>query len=154
MQILGRLEEFDPTTDTVAAYEERAEIFFLVNGIPEEKKGGCFSERIRQVTVSATQELIYAHSTLEEIVSTLKGHYEPKPPVIAERFNFHCRQQGKDETIAQYVAELRKLTVNCDLGTYLEEALRDRFVCGLRSENVQKKLLTMTTLTFAEATVQ
>lgn len=36
-------------------------------------------------------------------------------------------------------------------GTYLDEALRDRFVCGLRSEAAQKKLLTEDKLTFARA---
>ena len=42
---------------------------------------------------------------------------------------------------------MRKLTTNCDFGDYLE-ALRDRFVCGLRSETTQKQLLTETELTF------
>ena len=30
----------------------------------------------------------------------------------------------------------------CQFGTHLNEALRDRFVCGLRSKETQKKLLT------------
>ena len=92
-----------------------------------------------------------ASKTPAEIVGALKGHYEPKPIVISERFNFHHRQQGKTETVAQYVAELRKLSVHCQFGAYLEEALRDRFVCGLRSEAVQKKLLTKEDLTFTDA---
>jgi len=33
--------------------------------------------------------------------------------------------------IAEYVAELRSLAAHCDFGDYLEEALRDRLVCGL-----------------------
>ena len=43
-----------------------------------------------------------------------------------------------DESIAEHVAELRKLTLNCDFKDYLDEALRDCFVCGLRSEATQK----------------
>ena len=38
MQILGQLEAFDPTTDTVSSYVERAELFFAVNGIATTKK--------------------------------------------------------------------------------------------------------------------
>ena len=34
---------------------------------------------------------------------------------------------------------------------YLEEALRDRFVCGLQSEPIQRKLLSEAALTFAKA---
>ena len=29
------------------------------------------------------------NKSLDEAVSTLKAHYEPKPLVIAERFHFH-----------------------------------------------------------------
>ena len=33
--------------------------------------------------------------TLDELVSVLKGHYEPKPLVIiGEKFNFHQQQQS------------------------------------------------------------
>jgi len=42
----------------------------------------------------------------------------------------------------QYLAELRRLATHCDFNNYLEEALCDRFVCGLRSESIQKWLLT------------
>ena len=42
MQILGALEAFDPSTDTVSAYVERAELFFTVNNIAAEKKVPVF----------------------------------------------------------------------------------------------------------------
>ena len=45
LQILGKLEEFDPTADTVAAYVERAQLFFVVNNIPAD---ACAVERHRQ----------------------------------------------------------------------------------------------------------
>ena len=78
----------------------------------------------------------------------LKKHFEPKKVVIAERFNFHRRNQVPDESIVEYVAKLCKLTTNCDFGDYLEEALRDCSVCGLHSETTQKQLLTEVELTF------
>ena len=39
------------------------------------------------------------------------------------------------------MAALRKLTERCEFKDYLEEALRDRLVCGLRSETAQRRLL-------------
>ena len=72
-------------------------------------------------------------------------------PVIAERFRFHKRNQGEEETVAQYVAVLKRLSEYCEFGAYLEDALRDRFVCGLKSETVQKRLLTEKDLTFHKA---
>ena len=44
-------------------------------------------------------------------------------------------------SVAQFVAELRRLATRCDFGEYLTEALRDRLVCGLSSEPAQRKLL-------------
>ena len=61
----------------------------------------------------------------------LKSHFKPEPIVIAERYGFHRRAQAEGESIADYVAELRRLTTHCkfeDTTDYLEESLRDRFV--------------------------
>ena len=45
------------------------------------------------------------------------------------------------ESVAQFVVELRRIASRCEFGEYLTEALRDRLVCGLRSEPAQRKLL-------------
>ena len=86
--------------------------------------------------------------TFDKLKAELKKQFEPKKVVIVERFNFHRSNQAPDESIAKYVAELCKLTTNCDFDDYLEEALRDRFVCVLHSETTQKQLLTKAELTF------
>ena len=56
-----------------------------------------------------------------------------------------------NETIAEYVAELRYLTITCKFKGYLEQALRDRLVCGLRYEPTQRKLLTESRWIFTKA---
>ncbi|XP_011408756.1 PREDICTED: uncharacterized protein K02A2.6-like, partial [Amphimedon queenslandica] len=59
------------------------------------------------------------------------------------RYQFGCRRQGDLETIADYVAELRKLATRCNFKKdTLDETLRDRFVCGLRQEFIRSRLLT------------
>ena len=55
------------------------------------------------------------------------------------------------ESIAEYVAELRRLTTHRQYGTHLNEALRDRLVCGVRNMAIQKKLLSEADLTLARA---
>ena len=89
--------------------------------------------------------------TCAEITAVLKAHFEPKPIIIAERFHFHRRHQGANETIAEYVAELRHLASTCEFKDYLDQALRDRLVCGLRHEATQKRLLTEPKLTLTKA---
>lgn len=48
----------------------------------------------------------------------------------------------------EYVCELKKLSADCEFGDFLKEALRDRLVCGLKSEAIQKKLLSEAKLDF------
>ena len=75
----------------------------------------------------------------------------PPPSPSAERFSFYRRSQLVGESVADFVAELRRLARNCQFGDFLDEALRDRLVCGLQNEAIQRRLLTEAKLTFAGA---
>ena len=79
------------------------------------------------------------------------SHYSHKPIRITEPFKFHRRNQHGSETVAQFVVELKRLALKCEFGTFLEEALRDRLLCGLKSVQIQKKLLAERDLTFKKA---
>ena len=89
-------------------------------------------------------------SSVEDLLKRLK---EPAPIVIAERFKFYQKSQGPEESVAQFTAELRKLAIHCNFGTHLEDALRDRLVCGLKPalQGEQKKLLGMKELKLKKA---
>ena len=78
-------------------------------------------------------------------------HYEPKPLIITERFYFHQRKQATGESITDYVAKLQRLSAHCEFGDYLDQALRDCLVCGLRAESIQKRLLAEADLTLKKA---
>ncbi len=151
----GHLAEFDATSDSVTSYVERAQLFLDANDIAAEKRVAVFLSAIGGKTYTLLRNLlapaVLKEKTLDEIITALKQHFEPKPIVIAERFHFHRRNQVVGESVADFVAELRRLATHCEFQTYLDEALRDRFVCGLRSEAAQKRLLTETKLTFQRA---
>ena len=70
--------------------------------------------------------------------------------MIAERFHFHKRNQAVGETSTEFDAALRRLATHCKFGDALEEALRNRFVCGLRHEAIQRRLLSESDLTYAK----
>ena len=91
-------------------------------------------------------------TSLADIEIKLRDHFDSKPSIIAERFKFHKRNQNASESVATYIAELLRLTVRCSFPRdYLEDTLRDRFVCGLRSEAIQKQLIVEKNLTMARA---
>ena len=154
--IFGSLEPFRPDTEGgFTAYMERVRLFLEANEVSEAKQVPVFLSCVGSATYGLVRNLLAPaqpkDKSLEEIVDTLKAHYEPKPLVIAERFHFHGRNQGTNESIADYVAELRRLASRCQFEAYLEEALRDRFVCGVLSEATQRRLLSQEKLTFATA---
>lgn len=152
---IGKLDEFDPAMDSVAAYVERAQLYFEANGIEGEKQVPVFLTAVGSKTYTLLRNLLAPtlpkDKLFADLVAELKKHYEPKHLIIAERYYFHRRCQAAGETVAEFVAELRRLTTHCDFGDYLDTALRDHFVCGLRNEATVKKLLTEEKLLFKQA---
>ena len=53
--------------------------------------------------------------------------------------------------MAEYVAELRRLATHCQFGNYLDEALRDRLVCGICNSGIQKRILSEAELSLKKA---
>ena len=68
-------------------------------------------------------------------------HLNPTPITIAERYKFYERNQNADETLSEYISAVRKLTELCEFSAFLNEALRDKFVCGMQKQNIRKRML-------------
>ncbi|KAL2089316.1 hypothetical protein ACEWY4_014004 [Coilia grayii] len=153
--IIGHMDPFDESGEQWTTYIERFEHYVVANDIQAAKKVAVLLSVMGPKTYGLLRSLVApgkpGAKTYEPIVIVLQTHFAPKLLVIAERFRFHRRNQGEGETVAQYVAVLKRLSEHCEFGDYLEDALRDRFVCGLRSETVQKRLLTERELTFQKA---
>ena len=119
------------------------------------KQVPIFLSSIGGQTYSLLRDLVAPKSPGElsfaELSEMLSSHFQPRRLVIAERFQFHRRAQASDESIAEFDAALRKLATHCEFGETLEEALRDRFVCGLRHEATQRRLLSEHALTYQKA---
>ena len=85
------------------------------------------------------------------LAETVKGHFEPKPLIIAERYYFYNQEQKPSESIAEYMMELSRYATHCQFRDHLNVALRDRLVCRLWYNGIKQRLLTETNLTFAKA---
>lgn len=132
------------------SYAERMEEYLLANNGDDDWK---------KVAVSIVDESTYEllrdlcspakpnTKSFEDLVTLLRNHLQPKPTVIAERYKFHQRNQLSGETVTAYIAELRKLAKTCDYAEFLEQALRDKFVSELASEDIKKELLKQKELT-------
>ena len=90
----------------------------------------------------------------DELKGVLKAHCQPKRLLVAESCCFYQRAQAAGELVQDFVADLRCLAISCEFGEFLDQALRDRFVCRLKSEAIQKKLLAEDKWTIARAVEQ
>ena len=151
----GQLQEFDPETETIGAYLDRVQHYFRAHKVEEEVRIHAFLSVIGSKNFTLLRNQVSpakpGDKSLEELFTVLRKYFEPKKVVIAERFKFFRRQQQVGESVAEYEGELRKLATHCDYGAFLEQALRDRLVCGLTNEAAQKHLLTKANLTLEKA---
>ena len=144
--ITGKIQEFKPNGKArFSTYIDRLNLYFDANSVAQDKKVAVFLTVIGAGNYALSDHFAPdkpKDKSLDELIGVLKGHFEPEPILIAERFQFHKRDQRRGETIATFVAELRCLATYCSFGVdFLDQALHDRFVCGLANEAIQKKLL-------------
>ncbi|XP_055590350.1 uncharacterized protein K02A2.6-like [Uranotaenia lowii] len=91
------------------------------------------------------------------IIDTLEDHFNPEPLEISENFRFNCRRQGDkdaaspDETVDEYLVALRRISLTCNFGNYLETALRNQLVFGMKRNDIRGRLLEKRRLTLQEA---
>lgn len=152
---VGQIGAFDSTVEDWATYIERVEQYIVANKIENDRKTAVLLSVMGPKTYNLLRNLMSpnkpASKPYKEIVKVLQEHLNPKPLVIAERFRFHNRNQKKNESVTDYMAELRRLSEHCEFKEGLSDALRDRLVCGLVHEGTQKRLLTEKDLTLARA---
>ena len=156
MAVHGNLGVFDRDLEDWASYCERMEQYFIANGISNaDRKRAILLSVCGPATFKLIRSLIApdkpSDKSFEQIVKAVSDHLCPKPSSILQRFYFNSCVQKESESIAQFVAELRRLAVHCEFEGTLEIMLRDRLVCGVRDPQLQKRLLAERQLTFSKA---
>ena len=140
MAAYGKVKAFNPKTDEWEVYEEQLRFYMVANGIDDGAR-----KRSILLTVCGDQTFKLLRSlvpdgklgvegvTYDSLVELLKSHFKKKQSVVVHRFNFNTRLRKPSESIADYIAALRELAMNCNFGSkeLLEEMLRDRLVCGV-----------------------
>lgn len=155
MPTYGALEPFHGEGAAWTEYLERAKIFFDANNVPDAKKRSVFLTCCGPATYSLLRSLLTPKTPdevpIDEIFTVLSSHYVPKPSVVVSRFKFNSRTRQPGEAVSDYIAALKKLSSECEYGTFLPDMLRDRLVCGIADATMQRRLLEEVNLTFDSA---
>ena len=121
MALLGQIDSFNHNSDGICEYIQRVDQYFYVNDINDAtKKTAIFLTVIGSNTYSLLRNLLAPVS--------------PSTKTVEE-------SQKENETISDYIALLQKLASNCNFREFLDEVLRDRFVCGLIDGSIRRRLL-------------
>ena len=153
---IGTLVAFDAKAQTWEEYCEILEQFFAANEITEAaRQRAVLISVVGPTTYSLMRSLVSPMKPKDksyvDLVKLLKNHYHPKPSEIVQRYKFDSRTRKPGESVSDYVAELRRLAQDCHYGDKLLQMLRDRLVCGINDERIQRRLLSEAELTFDKA---
>lgn len=148
MALDGSVGEFNPAREDWNTYVECLKFYFEANGVEAAaKKRSIFlstsgAERFKLVcslaAPSTPRELTFA-----QLVDLLNEHYNPKKAAAVQRYKFNSRISQPGESIATYVAGLKKLAVHYGFEEdTMKQMLCDRLVCGINDSRMQRRLLT------------
>ena len=110
---------------------ERLEQFLQANDVTgddkADKRRATFLSVIGRSSYNLLRSLLApvkpTEKTFDELVQVLLAHYSPPPPEVMQRFRFNSRARKEGGTIADYIAELRKLAEGCNYGDSLNKLL-------------------------------
>lgn len=83
----------------------------------------------------------------EELLEMLINHLNPPSSEVAEQHRFVLRLQQESESVAQYVASLKKIATTCNFichscnASTIETHLRSQFVRGVSDNNIRERIL-------------
>nr|XP_054599801.1 uncharacterized protein LOC129164288 [Nothobranchius furzeri] len=154
--VIGSVSPFDGDLQSWEEYSEMLDFFFEANEITDtDKKKAVLLSGVGPATYSLLRNLLSPEApkdkTYVQLTQTLRLHFSPKPSEIVQRFKFNSQVRRHEESVADYVAELRKLAQHCDYGAALPQMLRNRLVCGVNDDRMQRRLLSEVDLTFDKA---
>lgn len=165
---LGALEPFNSTTTEWTTYENVFTAFLLANAIdapqgnaPDRRKAVLLAY-IGTKTVHLLESLCVpgtiANRTYDELLTLLRDHFRPQRTVYANARLFRSRHQRPNESVAEFVADLRRLVGKCEYDSaHIDRQLIEQLTEGLKNESHRKKIverldaMTANNRTFANA---
>ena len=102
-----------PETDEAAAREARNNEIVEA----ERKRTAHFLTSVTSdmflLLKSLVQPMNIAERTYDQLKKVVTDHLAPKPTVLAQRYAFYKTVQRTDETVADFIARLRTLAIDC-----------------------------------------
>ena len=152
----GHLTKFDRNAEDWEIFTEQLLHYLTANGITDEAKtrsillSVCGTSTYKLVRTLVASDAV-TDKTFEEIAELAQHHYHLKPSVIMRRFRFNTCVRHTGEKVTTFIERLRNLASHCNYGGATAELVRDRLMCGIRDDVLQRSLLSVAKHTFDKA---
>jgi hypothetical protein len=90
-------------------------------------------------------------TSFASIQAKFTAYFAPTINVTYERYIFFSRDMREEDSVDEYVTQLKQLSENCEIGTLSESLIKDRLVLGIRDKNVKDRLLRKKNLDLVKA---
>ncbi|KAB0798042.1 hypothetical protein PPYR_09035 [Photinus pyralis] len=153
VNVVGNFDSFDAEKESFENYKQRLENFLQLKNVFGDKHVcakvllNCIGPRYYELVKSLAAPEDVTVLGYDKVVELLSSHLCPKPNVVVQQHRFMCRFQGATESVADFIAELRRLastcSFKCDCGKSISDIfLRAQFIRGLRDTNIRERILT------------
>lgn len=85
--------------------------------------------------------------TIEIILNAITEHYNPYKNTTYRRYQFFTLVQAENQSIDEFVMELKSKARDCEFGDITDSLIRDRLICGIKDHQVRERLLRENMLT-------
>ena len=168
---VGELEKFTGGED-FELYEERLEQHFIANDLEEltlnadgsnreavelrnKKRRAVFISQLDSGAYSTLRNLVAPEKpqdkTYDELLTVMRDHYCPKPSEALLRYKFYNRKQKPNESVSEFVSQLRKMAEPCNFGNQFNNMIKDRIMCGVKDVGAQRKIFAEKEMTYEKA---
>ena len=147
-QMATRIQSLEPWNGLSPALDswiERLEEYFVMEDVETDRKRvaallSFIGEHGYEIIKGLTSPNLPNSKSYATLKTTLTSHICPKHIVMVDRHKFNQISQGI-RSVTEYLSELRKAAEHCKFGEFYDQALRDRFICGLKNDSIRKALL-------------
>lgn len=133
-----QIPEFSPNVVPWNECKERIEIHFSEDDVTEDKqKKITLLRSIGNEAYSLIRTLcdpaLPSEKTYVQLCEILEQHYMPPVIILRERQNFYAATKDIEEPVTNWYARVKHLALKRKISD-LDEAVRDKFIIGLSSE--------------------
>lgn len=139
--------EMGTLSHTWREFKDELELYFIASGqanIEEKQKVSLLLYQMGKAYMKVYNNFEFEDDTMKNNFSAVceqfTNYFEPRKLTKSYITKFQARRQHENETISEYITELKRLSKLCDFGEKESEMVCVQISNGVRSEILRKKL--------------